>query len=183
MEQAVPPVHRNPRRQLKAAFSTKILARLGPGTLQARGNCRVRSLFHVFLFAALTAFSIPAQTDTQPWFATIARLAAALSRNDSVSAMETFDSKAHDYGAIESDIEALVAQADVLCAIDPVEDKPSGDAHEIDTDWYLQLKSQADAGPTERRRERVRMQLKQVRGQWRITMLSPLTILAPIRIQ
>ena len=174
VEQAVPPVQSSKDGQAKLPVPPS-------------GNDRFQKLcgigrFRLPLFVLLVTFSLSAQTDPPPWFVTIAKLASALSQNNSGSAMETFDSRSKDYGTIENNIGALVSQADVLCSIDPIEDRESGDLHEIDTDWYLELKSQADFGPTERRRERVHLQLKKVGGRWKISALSPLTILAPIRI-
>ena len=135
----------------------------------------------ILLFAAGVCL---AQTEDTPWLPVIAKLASSLSQNDSASAMEAFDSHMKDYGTIESNIDALVAQADVLCAIDVIQDNatPAGDVRTLDVDWYMTLKSQADAGPTERRRERVEVQIKKIRGKWKITSLVPLSILDPIHI-
>jgi hypothetical protein len=143
-----------------------------------------------------TREALSAQEIPPPWFETIADLAASLSRNDAVGAMEAFDRDAKDYGAIEQAIGALAAQTDVLCAIDPIADKPAGDKpvgdkpaddpsrkeRDIEVDWYFQLKSQTTAGPTERRRERVHLLMRSVRGKWKIFSISPITILDPIHI-
>ena len=53
----------------------------------------------------------------------LSQLASALSQNDSVSAIAVFDPKMAGYATVESNIEALVAQTDILCAIDIVEQK------------------------------------------------------------
>ena len=125
-----------------------------------------------------------AQAEDTPWLPVIAKLASSLSQNDGTTAMEAFDSHMKDYGTIESNIDALVNQADVLCAIDVIEDNatPSADVRTLDVDWYMTLKSQAEVGPTERRRERVTVQITKIRGKWKITALSPLSILDPIHI-
>jgi hypothetical protein len=128
-----------------------------------------------------------AQNDDAPWVPVIAKLASSLSQNDAVGALGVFDSHMKDYGAIESNINALVAQTGVLCAIDVVREKevraePGEEAHTLDVDWFMQLQSQADAGPTERRRERVEVRIAKIRGKWKITSLAPLSILAPIHI-
>jgi hypothetical protein len=149
----------------------------------ARGlTAGVRSTAALLLILPVFQGASPAQTEDAPWLPVIARLASSLSQNDAVGALEAFDSHMQDYGAVESDINALVAQAGVLCAIDVVEDRDSGAARTLDVDWYMQLKSQADAGPTERRRERVEVRVAKIRGKWKITSLSPMSILAPIHI-
>ena len=142
---------------------------------------RIIGLSLLLLFVAGVALG---QTEDTPWLPVIAKLASALSQNDGTTAMEAFDSHMKDYGTIESNIDALVAQTDVLCAIDVIQDNatPAADVRTLDVDWYMTLKSQADAGPTERRRERVEVQIKKIRGKWKITSLAPLSILNPIHI-
>jgi hypothetical protein len=115
--------------------------------------------------------------------AAIGQLASALSQRDSVSAMEVFDSKMARYERVESAISALTAQTDILCAIELVEEKEAGEMLTVDTDWYLQLKSRSDGGTTERRRERVTLQFKKLRGKWRITGFSPMSVLDPITVR
>jgi hypothetical protein len=113
----------------------------------------------------------------------LAKLADYLSRNDAPQAIACFDPKMKDYGAIEADIAALGAQTDVLCAIDIVSETGTGDERKLDTDWYVELRSQAEGGPVERRRERVQLTMKKFGGNWKITSLSPLSIISPIIIQ
>jgi hypothetical protein len=123
------------------------------------------------------------QSEDAPWLPVIAKLASSLSQNDAAGALAAFDSHMKDYGTIESDIDALAAQTGVLCAIDVVQDKKSGEARLLDVDWFMNLKSKADAGPTERRRERVAVRIEKIRGRWKITSLAPLSILDPIHIK
>src|SRR5581483_942884 len=81
----------------------------------------------MFVASVLAGASLAAQEPPPPaWFVTIAHLAASLSQNDSVGAMQAFDRGAKDYATIESSIEALVSQTEILCAIDPVQDKEQG---------------------------------------------------------
>jgi hypothetical protein len=115
-------------------------------------------------------------------FTRIAAFAGNLSENDGPEALAFFDSAMSQYGEISNDIDALVNQSDVLCAIDAIDDNQSGGIHKLDTDWFLQLKSRADLGPTERRRERVQLQMELIKGKWKITGITPLDILAPIQV-
>jgi hypothetical protein len=131
----------------------------------------------------LVLFCIALPAAAQTPFAGISNLASALSRNDPDDALSYFDSQMKDFGAIEARIEALTAQADVSCAIDIVADEESNDVHSLDLDWFMELKAQSDDSQLERRRERVRIEMRQIRGRWKITSLSPLSILDPIKIQ
>jgi hypothetical protein len=116
------------------------------------------------------------------WMPALAKLASSLSQNDAAGALEVFDSGMDAYGTIEANVGALAAQTDILCAIDVVEDKDDNGIQLLDVDWFMQLKSRADGGPTERRRQRVRLQMKQIRGKWKIISILPIGILDPIHI-
>ncbi len=129
-------------------------------------------------FTPLRIFAMP----TPAVFDRIASLANSLSENDGPGALSIFSSGIAGYGEISGDLDALTSQTDVLCAVDIVADNETAGIHKLDTDWYMQLKSRADGGPTERRRERVQLQMELSKGKWRITALSPLEILAPIKV-
>ncbi len=129
-------------------------------------------------FTPLRIFAMP----TPAVFDRIASLANSLSENEGPEALSVFSSDIGNYGELSGDLDALTSQTDVLCAIDIIADNENAGIHKLDTDWYLQLKSRADGGPTERRRERVQLQMELIKGKWRITAISPLEILAPIKV-
>jgi membrane-bound lytic murein transglycosylase B len=115
-------------------------------------------------------------------FASLAKLASALSENDSDDALEYFDSHMQSYGQIEQKLEALTAQAEISCAIDVVSDVEANGVHKLDLDWFMQLKSQIDDSQLERRRERVQVEMRQFKNVWKITSLSPITMFDPLQI-
>ena len=131
--------------------------------------------------ALLISIALLAADDTP--FASIANLATALSENDPDGAMRYFDSGMKSYAAIEANVEALAAQTDVSCAIDVVTDQETNGVHKLDLDWFMQLKSQGDIPQIEQRRVRVQVEMREIKGRWRITAMSPLSILDPIHIQ
>ncbi len=110
----------------------------------------------------------------------IADLATNLNEKNQTDALGAFDSRMKQFGEIDNDVDALVTQNDVLCAIDIVGDRQTGPIHTLDLDWYLQLKSRTDAGPVVQRRERVQVTLEQIRGKWKISSIEPLGILSPL---
>jgi hypothetical protein len=138
---------------------------------------RTEGQWKIVEFTPMRIFAPPAPAV----FDRIASLANSLSENDGPGALSIFDSRTAGYGEISGDLDALTTQTDVLCAIDVLADNETAGIHKLDTDWYLQLKSRADGGPTERRRERVRVQLELIKGKWRITAISSLNILSPIK--
>jgi hypothetical protein len=113
----------------------------------------------------------------------LANLATALTNSDADDAIELFDRNMKSYPEIEQKIEALAAQDDINCAIDIVTDDESGGVHKLDLDWFMQLKSQIDDSQLERRRERVQVEMRRIKGVWKIVSLSPLTIFDPIQIR
>jgi hypothetical protein len=113
----------------------------------------------------------------------LANLATALTNSDSDDALELFDSNMKSFPEIERKIEAITAQDDINCAIDIVTDEETGGVHKLDLDWFMQLKSQIDDSQLERRRERVQVEMRQIKGVWKIVSLSPVTIFDPIQIR
>jgi hypothetical protein len=138
---------------------------------------------------ALGAAPAPKPVDTP--YTRIAKLASYLSDGEPVGALEAFDKSMPRYGAIAENIQALASLSEVLCSIDIVEDKEadsdSADVHHLDLDWYMTLKSRANPSLVEPRRQRVAVTIQRQKtksGQvWRITALSPESILAPIIIK
>ena len=137
--------------------------------------------FGLLLFSCLVSCLEVAAAEQTP-FAAIAELATALSENDPDGVLRNFDSQMKDYGAIEANVEALAAQADVSCAIDIVKDDESNGVHKLDLDWFMELKSQGNNPQLERRRERVQIEMREIKGKWKIIALSPLSIFDPIKI-
>lgn len=131
------------------------------------------------LSLALGSLMFAATADTP--LSTIAKLASYLSEGDGPDAIGIFDSSIRGYGDLQNNIDALASQSDVSCAIDPVEDKESDGAHKLDLDWYMEVKSQLD-NSVEKRRERVQVEMRQIKGHWKITALSPASILDPMHL-
>jgi hypothetical protein len=133
----------------------------------------------------LTCFGLAcvAMAAEETTLAAVASLATAMTENDPDGALRHFDSEMKDFGAIEAKLEALTSQAEISCAIDIVKDDDSNGIHTLDLDWFLELKSQSNEAQLERRRERVQVEMRQIKGRWKITKMAPLTILDPIKIR
>lgn len=133
----------------------------------------------VLLLAVFAGTLAPAE---QTPFTSIAKLATALSEADADGALGFFDSRMKGYGEIEQKIEALTAQADISCAIDVVTDVEAGETHKLDLDWLMTLMPQSDDSQVERRRERVQVEMRLIKGVWKITSITPLSILDAVHI-
>ncbi len=113
-----------------------------------------------------------------PEFKVIADLANYLSQDNGPGAMEAFDKSMPNYQTISNNVFAMVAQADVSCTIDPIEQN----GKVIEVDWFLKLNSKADEGPTERRQMTVKLTIEKVGKKYKITAIDPPTILDPPKL-
>ena len=113
-----------------------------------------------------------------PEFQVIADLANYLSQGNAPGAMDAFDKSIPNYQTLENNVFALVAQADLSCTIDPIEQK----GNVIEVDWFLKLNSKADEGPTERRQQTIKLTIVKVGKKWKITAMDPVSILDPPKI-
>jgi len=116
-------------------------------------------------------------------YSTLARFSADLSQGDALGAAAVFDSSMKGYGDLQRNIESLAEQTTILCSIDVIEEKETDGVHTLSVDWYMTLTPMNDTNYTERRREQVALEMRQIKGKWKITSLSPLSILDPIKIQ
>jgi hypothetical protein len=114
---------------------------------------------------------------------TIAELATDFSTGDGTGAIGKFDSAMANYGRISQNIQALTRQAEVSCEIDIVSDTESGGVHTLELDWILNVKAMGDDTVSEQRREQVKIEMRQIKGKWKITAMSPLVILDPIHVR
>ncbi len=136
----------------------------------------IKAVAQAAAFVLVAALSLPAAEDTVP--AVLADLASALSEGNAPSAIGALDKSMKDFGSLSANIEGMLAQSEVLCSIEVVTESVAGNVHEIEADWYLQIKGR-ESGQVERRRERVRLKLEKIKGLWKITSLSPATVLEP----
>jgi hypothetical protein len=142
----------------------------------------MRTIVLSLLLLGVVGFDCQAAREPATPFNAIAKLAADLSQSDVSGAVGAFDSSMKGYGSIEQNIASLVAQTEILSAIDVVEDVEKDGVHKMVLDWYLTLTLQSDNTRTERRREQVNVEMRQIKGKWKITSMSPLTILDPVNV-
>lgn len=133
--------------------------------------------------AVVTGGVFLAQAAEKTPYTEIASLAAALGENNAAGAISYFDSHMSGYGDIEQKIEALTAQDEISCGIEVVSDAEKNGVHQLDLDWFMQLTTQGETKQMERRRQRVEVEMRQIKGKWKITALSPVGIFDPIVIQ
>jgi hypothetical protein len=161
----------------------RITALNAVNSLGSAGGNTARAAWITLAILAAGVTVLPAPAAEQSPLVSLANLATALSESDSDTALDYFDSQMKGYRDLERNIEALTAQTDISCSIDVVTDMEENGVHKLDLDWYMQLKSIGDNGPLERRRERVLVEMRSFKGVWKITSLSPASILDPLLIR
>ncbi len=137
--------------------------------------------------AALLFAAAPADTP----YLQIAKLASLISDGQASAALAVFDRKLPRLSVITENLDALTKLDEVLCSIDVVGDKEAdndkSDIHHLDLDWYMTLRSRADAGLTETRRRRVSVTLERLPPKsgsaWLITAISPDNIFDPVFVR
>jgi hypothetical protein len=137
----------------------------------------------LLVFSALLFGATLSAAETETPFSTLSRLASYLSENDAASASDIFDHQMKGYGELENNLEALAAQTDVSCAIDVVSEVEDGPVHKLDLDWLVTLRGKTDTSQVERRRERVQVEMRQIKGKWKITAMAPQSVLSAIVIR
>lgn len=135
----------------------------------------------IALSVVLAALLSAAKTPDTP-YNLVAKLAEDLTESNVNGALSAFDSSMEGYGKLAQNVESLVAQTTITSAIDVVEDSENNGVHLMHLDWYLTLTLMSDPTRTERRREQVTVEMRQIKGKWKITSMKPLTILDAVAV-
>ena len=108
-------------------------------------------------------------------------LGAALEAGNAARFLAQLDKRrCPQYGALESNVVALVAQYDVGSSVAVMEQTRQGEAWELKLDWLLHLRP-ASGGPAEQRRRQVRCRLERQAKAWKVTALEPVSFFAAVQ--
>jgi len=106
-------------------------------------------------------------------------LASALSEGNGQVFLDHVDHSMPDYEKLQRDILALVAQYEIVAAIDIIEDQGADQTRNVQVDWLLQLRAREETGPLVRRRETLKCHLIRVKKKWKVASLDPVSLFAP----
>src|SRR5581483_7459800 len=90
------------------------------------------------------------------------------------------DRKMQGYEQLDANVRALAEQNDVLTSAEVLENEGSEQARDVKLDWLLQIRSRAESGGLERRRQTVECRLEKRGKHWRITAFEPVALFAPL---
>ncbi|HEV2690555.1 MAG TPA: hypothetical protein VGV35_18485 [Bryobacteraceae bacterium] len=108
--------------------------------------------------------------------------AAALADVNVPKFMDAFDKQMPDYGKLKDAVSALIDQAEVTSAIEPIKDEGDDTKRSVDLDWYMQVRSLMPDGPIVTRREIVHCELRKEGKRWRIVSIAPVAFFAPAKL-
>ena len=106
-------------------------------------------------------------------------LASALSEGNGLAFLDRVDHSMPDYEKLQRNVLALVAQNELVAAIDVIEDEGDVETRTVQVDWLLQIRSREETGTLVRRREIVRCRLERVKKKWKVASLDPISLFAP----
>ncbi len=112
----------------------------------------------------------------------LANMAAALSEGNEISFISYLDKSTPDYQDISNNVGALLAQDEVAASLDVLSESGDDEKLEALVDWFVQITSRDGFNRVTRRRMRVKVTEKKIKGKWKITRMDPYSILDPVAI-
>jgi len=106
-------------------------------------------------------------------------LASALSEGNGQVFLDRIDHSMPDYDKLERNILALVAQNEIVAAIDVLQNEGDSQTRAVQVDWLLQIRAREQTGPLVRRRETVKCRLDRIKKKWKVSSLDPISLFAP----
>ena len=106
-------------------------------------------------------------------------LASALSEGNGQVFLDRVDHSMPDYEKLQRNILALVAQNEIVAAIDVIEDEGDDHTRTAQVDWLLQIRSREETGVLVRRREIVKCRLTRLKKKWKAASLDPISLFEP----
>jgi hypothetical protein len=112
----------------------------------------------------------------------VTSMAGALIEVNVPNFMSAISKDMPEYDTLESNVAALVNQAEVSSSIQPLMEDGDDQTRKIDLDWTLEVRSLEQDGPIVRRREVVHCELRKEKKHWKIISLKPLDFFAPANL-
>ena len=107
-------------------------------------------------------------------------LSAALEEGNAARFLAQIDKqKCPDYGMLEANVVALVAQYEVGSSVGVVTETRDGEARELKLDWLLRLRPSGGGATTERRGQ-MRCRLESRGKNWKVTALGPASFFSAV---
>lgn len=93
--------------------------------------------------------------------------------------MRTVDRKAPEYDELNREVKGLVLSWRVASSVEFLKDEGDNAKRSVDLDWYFELRSLEDGGPTVQRRQIIHCGLTKQGKHWRIVSIKPVEFFKP----
>jgi hypothetical protein len=138
----------------------------------------MRSRLFLLAFVASAALADP----RQEVYDLLGSMASGLSEGNPGQFLEAFDRSMKGYAELAANVRALVAEADVLSAVELVTDGGDEQHRSVTVDWLLQLADKQNSVALTRRQQNIKIRLEKQKKKWRIVSLEPMEFFAPAKI-
>jgi hypothetical protein len=124
----------------------------------------------LFAFAALRLRG--ADSAGQVWDV-LTEMASSLARGDAPGFLHAFDRQMKGFQNLAAAVTALVAEAEIQSAIDPVQNTGDDRNRTVEVSWSLQLISREELHHVSQRQAAVSVKLARQRGKWTVVGFEP----------
>jgi hypothetical protein len=131
------------------------------------------------LFLLVFAASVVPADPRQEVYDLLGSMASGLSEGNPGQFLQAFDRSMKGYAELAANVRALVEQADVLSAVELVEDGGDEQHRNVTVDWLLQLADKQNSAAVTRRQQNIKIRLEKQKKKWRIVSLEPLSFFSP----
>jgi hypothetical protein len=132
----------------------------------------------LLVFAASAVLADP----RQEVYDLLASMATGLSEENPEQFLQAFDHSMRGYPDLAVNVQALVAELDVLSAIELVADSGDDRHRTVTVNWLMQLTQKRDRVGSIRREKNINIRLEKPKKKWRIVSMEPLDFFAPPRV-
>ena len=106
-------------------------------------------------------------------------MASGLSQEDPEAFVRALDPAMPGYQTVSANVRALVAQMNVLAAIEILTQRGDAQHQDVQLDWFLELTLKGDPMSLTRRREMVKCRMEKQKKKWRVVSMEPLGLFEP----
>ena len=110
---------------------------------------------------------------------TVTAMAGSLADAEAIEFFNSISRSLPDREVLMRDVRALEEEFEISSSVEVISLSETDGVAALDLDWYLTLKPRAGTGDLQRRRERLKVEMRREGRTWRVTALQPLSFFAP----
>lgn len=110
---------------------------------------------------------------------TITAMAGSLADAEPIAFFDSISRTLPEREVLVRDVRALEQEFEVSSSIEVISQSETDGTATLDLDWYLSLTPRSGIGNLQRRRERLKVEMRREGKTWRVTALQPLSFFSP----